>query len=68
VTKVDVHFNLNLIAADNDDNKFADCAFAANAHFIVTDDRHFNVLKTIGFPAFRVITLDQFKELLLREN
>jgi len=64
VRKVDIHFHLNLIAADPDDNKFSDCAFAGNVHFLVTDDKHFAVLKSISFPSINVITLDQFKELV----
>ncbi len=65
VKKVDVHFHLNLIVADPDDNKFSDCAFAGNVHFLVTDDKHFTILKSISFPSINVITLDQFKELLI---
>lgn len=64
VKKVDIHFHLNLIVADPDDNKFCDCAFAGNVHFLVTDDRHFTILKSISFPSINVITLDQFKELI----
>ena len=64
VRKVDIHFHLSLIAADPDDNKFSDCAFAGNVHFLVTDDKHFAILKSISFPYINVITLDQFKELL----
>jgi len=51
VKKTDVYFQLNLISVDPDDNKFVDCAFAANAHFLVTNDKHFNVLRTISFPS-----------------
>lgn len=40
-----IYFNLNLITNDPDDNKFVDCAFAANADFIVTNDSDFNILK-----------------------
>lgn len=65
VRKVDVHFHLNLIANDVDDNKFVDCAFAGIVHFIVTDDRHFKALKTVEFPQLKVITLDEFRELLI---
>jgi len=64
VRKVDVHFNLNLISADEDDNKFVDCAFAGNVNFLVTDDKHFKILKEISFPAIRLISLDEFKEIL----
>lgn len=65
VKKTDVHYHLNLIAVDEDDNKFVDCAFAANVNFLVTDDKHFNVLRNISFPSIKVITLAEFKELLL---
>ncbi|MEO8413755.1 MAG: PIN domain-containing protein [Ginsengibacter sp.] len=33
VKKVDIHFQLNLIVADPEDNKFSDCAFAGNGSF-----------------------------------
>ncbi len=64
VHKTDVHFNLQLIDSDPDDNKFVNCAFAANAHYLISDDRHFNILNTLQFPKINVITLAQFKELL----
>ena len=32
----------NLITADPDDNKFIDCAVAAQAKYIVTEDRHYD--------------------------
>jgi predicted nucleic acid-binding protein len=35
---------------DQDDEKFADCAIVSNADYLVTNDRHFEVLKTIQFP------------------
>ena len=54
----------NLIAVDPDDNKFVDCAISANANFIVTDDKHFRVLKEIPFPSIPVISADDFVEIL----
>ncbi|WP_153797211.1 putative toxin-antitoxin system toxin component, PIN family [Foetidibacter luteolus] len=57
-------FNWNLIAADPEDNKFVDCAVAANADFIVTNDAHFNILKTISFPKVNTISLQEFISLL----
>ena len=40
-------YHFELIVADKDDNKFVDCAIAAQAKFIVTDDHHFRILKSI---------------------
>lgn len=60
------YFNLNIITADPDDNKFVDCAFASNADYIVTNDSDFNVLKRINFPTIRVINMDAFKEVVQR--
>jgi putative PIN family toxin of toxin-antitoxin system len=65
VRKVDIHYNLLLISADTDDNKFSDCAFAGNVHYLITNDKHFNVLNAIAFPSINVITLEKFAELLL---
>jgi len=65
VKKTDVHYHLNLITSDPDDNKFIDCAFAGNVHFLVTEDKHFNLLKEIAFPSINVISLAQFKEMLI---
>lgn len=64
VEKVDAFFQLNIIKIDPDDNKFVDCAFVGNAHYIVTDDKHFNVLKQIDFPKIPVITAEEFKQIL----
>ena len=59
-----VHFKWNLIEADKDDNKFVDCAIAAAANFIVSNDRHFNVLERQDFPKVTFITIDQFAAML----
>lgn len=45
VVKVEVFFKWNLITEDFDDNKFVDCAIAANVRFVVTEDKHFAGLK-----------------------
>jgi putative PIN family toxin of toxin-antitoxin system len=59
-----IYYNLHLIAADEDDNKFVDCAFAANADYIITNDNHFNILKNIDFPSIPTLRIDKFKELV----
>jgi putative PIN family toxin of toxin-antitoxin system len=53
-------YNWMLINADPDDNKYADCAIAGSANFIVTEDKHFGVLKAIPFPAITVLSIDGF--------
>lgn len=68
VVLVDSYFRLQLIESDPDDNKFVDCAFAASATYIVSDDKHFDVLKDISFPAIRVLRLRAFLELLNRKD
>ena len=60
VERIDPYFHWNLITADPDDNKFVDCAFAAGATYIVSDDSHFNVLRDITFPQLQVIRLKEF--------
>ncbi|MBN9383874.1 MAG: putative toxin-antitoxin system toxin component, PIN family [Chitinophagaceae bacterium] len=64
VKKTDIHFQLFLIDKDKDDNKFSDCAFAGNVHYLVTNDKHFNVLSSIPFPKINVISLEAFKDML----
>lgn len=68
VVEANVHFHLGLISADEEDNKFVDCAFAANAHYLVTNDKHFSVLKSMTFPSINVITLEEFMEKLGTPN
>lgn len=53
-------YQYGLIEEDVDDNKFVDCALASGAVYIVTDDKHFNVLKRIPFPKMDVCTLEEF--------
>ena len=59
---VDPYFRMGLITADPDDNKFVDCAFAANADYLVSEDSHFDVLRTTPFPHLNLVTLDEFLE------
>lgn len=53
------YYHFNLITADPDDNKFVDCAVAGNAMVIVTEDRHYDVLKQVDFPQVNVVSLDE---------
>ena len=64
VIREDIYFKWSLINADKDDNKFVDCAIATNSDFIVTNDKHFNILKTIEFPKLNIINIDELKTIL----
>ena len=61
---VQVFFHLHLIEADPDDDKFVDCAFKSNAHYIVSEDHHYDVLKQLSFPRIDVIGIDEFLKVL----
>jgi len=64
VVFVNPYYRFELIIVDPDDNKFVDCAIVANADYIVSQDTHFNILKTINFPKVNVIRIEEFvKEL-----
>ena len=57
-------YHFELITADKDDNKFVDCAIAAQAKYIVTDDHHYDILKNIPYPKVDVVSLQDFMTLL----
>jgi putative PIN family toxin of toxin-antitoxin system len=60
VQLVDPHFRLGVITSDPDDNKFVDCAFAAGADYLVSEDSHFKVIHQTPFPHLNLVTLDEF--------
>ena len=68
VELINPYFRLQLIKDDQDDDKFVDCAFAANATYIVSDDKHYDVLKDIEFPQLLVLKLKEFLGLLQAED
>jgi putative PIN family toxin of toxin-antitoxin system len=58
-----VYYNWCLLS-DDDDNKFVDCAVAANVDAVVTHDKHFNILATIPFPSVNVIDIPKLEDML----
>jgi putative PIN family toxin of toxin-antitoxin system len=62
--RVNTYFNFGLIHKDPDDNKFVDCAIAASAYYIISEDSDFQVLKTIPFPHVNVLTISEFRSLV----
>lgn len=61
---INSYFRFDLIKKDKDDNKFVDCAIAANANFIVSEDKDFRVLKKIAFPKVEVLGVEKFRKKL----
>ncbi len=64
VHRIIPYFNWNLISVDPDDNKFVDCAVASNVDYLVTNDKHFDILEEVDFPKVKTIKIDEFLELL----
>ena len=56
---INVFYKFNLIISDPDDNKFIDCAIAAQAKYIVTEDHHYDALRDLEFPKVDIIGLDE---------
>lgn len=67
LNKVDVSFEWKLIDKDPDDNKYVDAAIAGGADFIVSNDQHFKILKSIDFPKINVIGIEEFLEIILKK-
>jgi putative PIN family toxin of toxin-antitoxin system len=55
-----VFFRWNLVS-DPDDNKFVDCYIASGAHYLITHDSHFSILKSVAFPKVNVVGIEEFK-------
>lgn len=66
VFQTTVYFKYQLIQQDPDDDKFADCAINSNAHFIVTHDKHFEILEKVAFPKIKTITLNVLEKILIK--
>lgn len=64
VFKISIYYRWNLIKEDIDDNKFVDCAINSNSHLLVTNDKHFQILKEIDFPKVKVTNIKGFAEQL----
>lgn len=60
IERITTYYKFQLLK-DEDDNKFVDCGIAANASYIVSHDKDFNILKNIDFPKVTVINTTEFK-------
>lgn len=62
------YYQFHLITEDPDDNKFVDCAIAAVARYVVTNDHHYDILRLKStFPTVEVISLIDFMELISKK-
>ncbi|MFN7117574.1 MAG: putative toxin-antitoxin system toxin component, PIN family [Saprospiraceae bacterium] len=61
--RVEKYYHWRLLK-NEDDDKFVDCAIACNATFILTEDADFKPLMNIPFPKVRIISIQNFKELI----
>lgn len=61
---VEPSYRWTVVAKDADDDKYVDCAVAANADYLISNDKHFAVLDTIDFPKIERLKLNQVKESL----
>ena len=61
--KYDIYYHWKLITEDPDDDKFVDCAVISGAKYLVSDDKHFNILSKISFPKIVVLKLADFAEM-----
>lgn len=68
VKKIEVFYKWNLIINDKDDNKFTDCAIAGNADYIVSEDKHFDIIKEIEFPKLTLLSIDEFIDMLQKSK
>ena len=62
---VHTFYRWNLIYTDPDDNKYCDTAIAGTADYIVTEDKHFDILKKTSYPSIAVLSIDEFSNLLI---
>lgn len=61
-------YKWQLIRIDPDDNKYCDCAIAGKASFLVTEDKHFNILKSVSFPKLTPISIEYFLKVLKNKS
>jgi len=64
IVRVSPKWRFNLITQDPDDNKFIDCAVAGQAEILVSNDKHFKIIKEIDFPAITILKLQEFTKML----
>jgi len=57
-------YKWNLIESDKDDNKFVDAYLCSNADILVSNDKHYTILKTVEFPKINLMDIETFLKVL----
>jgi len=60
---IGIYYNWNLIDNDPDDNKFVDAYLVSNPDFLISNDKHFNILKTINYPKVNIVSFHEFEQI-----
>lgn len=60
VIKQDIYIKWDIVEKDRDDNKFVDAAIAGNCDYLVSNDKHFNILKERGNDLVKLINIQEF--------
>jgi|SRR5690606_5600213 len=64
--EINIFYEWNVIRKDPDDNKYFDTAVSGDADYLVTNDKHFNEVKTLEFPSIKIISGEEFLEVVSR--
>lgn len=67
IEKVEPTYRFNLIKDDVDDNKYTDCAITCGATFVVSNDKHFDILNNIDWPKVVRLKLMEFASIICKE-
>ncbi len=65
--KVQPSFQFHIVTLDPDDNKFTDCAITIGADFLITENHHFDPLKSAGYKPQPITPQDFIHRFLTRE-
>jgi uncharacterized protein len=64
ITYITRYYRWNFIVADPDDDKFVDCAIAAQAQYIVSEDNHLQILNRERLFFLKTIKIAEFHKIM----
>jgi len=66
--RVTPSFHFQIVTADPDDNIFTDCAVTADADYLITEDKHFAVLRQSGYKPQSITPHEFIARFIARSN